>query len=103
MKRGTRTAMSGEDRKRRGWRRWREIVLAACAVWLVIQNVVILTLVLWANPASALAAGAPPPPPPVALGSQLALLAPAGRLAAPLTARGGEGPPPPARPPAGRV
>ncbi len=72
--------MSGEDRKRRGWRRWREIVLAACAVWLVIQNVVILTLVLWANPASALAAGA------AIARSQLAVLAMAVVLALALTA-----------------
>ena len=78
--------MSGEDRKRRGWRRWREIVLAACAVWLVIQNVVILTLVLWANPASALAAGAAIARTAFAMGSQLAVLAMAVVLALALTA-----------------
>ena len=49
--------MSREER-RTGWRRWRDLVLATCTVWLVIQNVLLLTLALWANPSRALAAGA---------------------------------------------
>jgi hypothetical protein len=50
-------AMS-RDERRTGWRRWRDLVLATCTVWLVIQNVLLLTLALWANPSGALAAGA---------------------------------------------
>ena len=46
------------DERRTGWRRWRDLVLATCTVWLVIQNVLLLTLALWANPSRALAAGA---------------------------------------------
>jgi hypothetical protein len=50
-------AMS-RDERRTGWRRWRDLVLATCTVWLLIQNVLLLTLALWANPSRALAAGA---------------------------------------------
>ena len=46
------------DLKRLGWRRWRDAAFAACTVWLVLQNVVILALFAWGNPGSALAAGA---------------------------------------------
>jgi len=41
----------------RGWRRWREVVFATCALWLVLQNVALLTFVAWAHPGQALAAG----------------------------------------------
>jgi len=40
------------------WRRWREAMFATCTVWLVLQNVVLLAVVAWGHPASALAAGA---------------------------------------------
>ena len=46
------------DSRRLGWRRWREAVFAACTVWLVLQNVVILAVFAWGNPGNALAAGA---------------------------------------------
>jgi len=46
------------DERRTGWRRWRDLVLATCTVWLVIQNALLLTLALWVNPSHALAAGA---------------------------------------------
>lgn len=45
------------ERQVRGWRRWREMGLAVCAAWLVVQNLTLLTLVVWAGPRHALAAG----------------------------------------------
>ena len=39
------------------WRRWREAAFATCTVWLVLQNMVLLSLAAWGHPASALAAG----------------------------------------------
>ncbi len=49
--------MSAEN-GRKGWRRWREAVFATCTVWLVLQNLLLLALVAWGKPATALAAGA---------------------------------------------
>ncbi len=46
------------DTTLKGWRRWRDATFAACTVWLVLQNVALLALVAWGNPASAFAAGA---------------------------------------------
>lgn len=45
------------ERQVSGWRRWRDAGLAVCAAWLVVQNLVLVTLVVWAGPAHALAAG----------------------------------------------
>ena len=74
------------ERGTSGWRRWREAVLAACAVWLVIQNLVILGLVLWVKPASALAVGVAIARTAFAMGGQLAMLALAAVLALALSA-----------------
>jgi apolipoprotein N-acyltransferase len=40
------------------WRRWREAVFATCTIWLVMQNIVLLTVFAWGGPGDALAAGA---------------------------------------------
>ena len=40
-----------------GWRRWRDVGLAVCTAWLVIQNLAVVTLVVWVGPRRALAAG----------------------------------------------
>jgi len=68
------------------WRRWREAALAACAVWLVVQNLVILGLVLWVKPASALAAGVAIARTAFALRGQLVVLGLAAVLALALAA-----------------
>ena len=39
------------------WQRWREAAFATCTVWLVLQNMALLSLAAWGHPASALAAG----------------------------------------------
>lgn len=59
---------------RTGWRRWREAVFATCTVWLVLQNIALLALVAWGNPASALAAGAAVAKTALTLGGQLMML-----------------------------
>lgn len=46
------------DARTSPWRRWRDLAFATCTVWLVVQNVVLLALVVWGSPGSALAAGA---------------------------------------------
>ncbi len=43
---------------RKGWRRWRDGAFAACTVWLVLQNAVVIALVASVGPENALAAGA---------------------------------------------
>jgi hypothetical protein len=45
------------ERQVRSWRRWRDIGLAVCTAWLVVQNLALVTLVVWAGPRHALAAG----------------------------------------------
>jgi len=74
------------DTTTKGWRRWREVVFATCTVWLVLQNVVILALVAWGNPASALAAGAAVARAAVTASGQLILLALAATLGLALAA-----------------
>lgn len=59
---------------RTGWRRWREAVFATCTVWLVLQNIALLALVAWSNPASALAAGAAVARTALTLGGQLVMI-----------------------------
>jgi len=46
------------ERQGRGWQRWRDVGLAVCTAWLVVQNLAVVTLVVWAGPRHALAAGA---------------------------------------------
>ncbi len=58
-----------------GWRRWRELVFATCTAWLVLQNVALLALVAWGNPASALAASAAVAKSAITMSGQLAMLA----------------------------
>ena len=45
------------ESQRNPWRRWREAAFATCTVWLVLQNVALLSLAAWGHPTSALAAG----------------------------------------------
>ena len=58
----------------RYWRRWREAAFATCTLWLVLQNVALLTLVAWSKPESALAAGAAIARTALTMSGQLALL-----------------------------
>ena len=60
--------------QQQSWRRWREAAFATCTVWLVLQNVTLLTLVAWGNPASALAAGSAVAKTAITLSGQLCLL-----------------------------
>src|SRR4030095_7906357 len=73
-----RTSMSVEptaERQRKGWRRWRDVVLAVCTAWLVMQNLALVTLVVWAGPRRALAAGVALAQTALAVGGQLVVLA----------------------------
>ena len=45
------------ERPLTGWRRWRDVAFVVCTAWLVVQNLALLTLVVWAGPRGALAAG----------------------------------------------
>src|SRR5262249_38123744 len=56
--RGRRRALMSRERKLRGWRGWRVGVLAVCTAWLVVQNLALFALVVWAGPGHALATGA---------------------------------------------
>ena len=62
------------DKTRTGWGRWRDVVFATCTAWLVVQNVALLALVAWGNPASALAAGAAVANTAITIGGQLMIL-----------------------------
>lgn len=74
------------DRNVRGWRRWRERVLAVCAAWLVVQNLALVTLVVWAGPSHALAAGVAVAQTALQLGGQLVVLGLATAMALALAA-----------------
>ena len=63
------------ERQVKGWRRWRDVGLAVCAAWLVVQNLVLVLLVVWAGPAHALAAGAALAQTAIRVGGQLMVLA----------------------------
>ena len=63
------------ERSFQGWRRWRVMVLAVCTAWLVLQNLTLVTLVVWAGPGRALAAGASLANAVFHLGGQLLVLA----------------------------
>src|SRR5690242_19652837 len=69
-----RTSMSPE-RQTKGWRRWREVGLAVCTAWLVVQNLTLVTLVVWAGPRHALAAGVAVAQTALQVGGQLVVLA----------------------------
>jgi hypothetical protein len=63
------------ERQGQGWRRWRDVVLAVCTAWLVVQNLALVTLVVWAGPAHALTAGAALAQTAIRVGGQLVVLA----------------------------
>lgn len=65
----------GAERQGRGWRRWRDVGFVVCTAWLVVQNLVLVLLVVWAGPAHALAAGAALAQTALRLGGQLVVLA----------------------------
>jgi hypothetical protein len=74
------------ERQRKGWRRWRDVVLAVCTAWLVMQNLALVTLVVWAGPRRALAAGVALAQTALAVGGQLVVLALATAMALALAA-----------------
>jgi hypothetical protein len=63
------------ERQVRGWRRWRDVGLAVCTAWLVVQNLALVTLVVWAGPRRALAAGAALAQTALEVGGQIVVLA----------------------------
>jgi hypothetical protein len=63
------------ERQGKGWRRWRDVGLAVCTAWLVVQNLALVTLVVWAGPRQALAAGAALAQTAFQIGGQLVVLA----------------------------
>ena len=67
-------------------RRWREAAFALCTVWLVVQNVLLLSFVAWGHPVSALAAGAAIAKTAQAVATRVWMLAAAGVLALALAA-----------------
>jgi len=46
------------ERQVKGWRRWRDAAFVLCTAWLVVQNLGLVSLVVWAGPARAFATGA---------------------------------------------
>jgi len=74
------------ERQVRGWRRWREVALAVCTAWLVVQNLAVLTLVVWAGPRHALAAGVAVAQTALQMGAQLVVLSLATAMALALVA-----------------
>ena len=63
------------ERQVRGWRRWRDLAFVVCTAWLVVQNVALLSLVVWAGPRRALAAGTALAQTALEVGGQLVVLA----------------------------
>ena len=74
------------ERQVSGWRRWRDVGFVVCTGWLVVQNLVLVLLVVWAGPAHALAAGAALAQTALRLGGQLTMLALASAMALALAA-----------------
>lgn len=74
------------ERQTKGWRRWREVGLAVCTAWLVVQNLALVTLVVWAGPRHALAAGVAVAQTALQVGGQLVVLALATAMALALAA-----------------
>ena len=62
------------DPQGKPWRRWREAAFATCTVWLVLQNLALLSLAAWGHPASALAAGTALARTAIAMSGQLFIL-----------------------------
>src|SRR6185369_10170595 len=74
------------ERQVRGWRRWRDVGFVVCTAWLVVQNLALLTLVVWAGPHRALAAGTALAQTALHVGGQLVVLALATAMALALAA-----------------
>ena len=74
------------ERQGTGWRRWREVGLVVCTAWLVVQNLTLVTLVVWAGPRHALAAGVAVAQTALQVGGQLVVLALATAMALALAA-----------------
>ena len=74
------------ERQANGWRRWRDVGFVVCTAWLVVQNVALLTLVVWAGPHRALAAGTALAQTALEVGGQLVMLALATAMALALAA-----------------
>lgn len=74
------------ERQVQGWRRWRDMMFVLCTAWLVVQNLALVSLVVWAGPSRALAAGAALARTAFEVGSQLVVLALAAVMALALAA-----------------
>jgi len=74
------------ERQGRGWRRWRDLGLAVCTAWLVVQNLALLTLVVWAGPRYAFSAGVALAQTALEVGGQLVVLGLATAMALALAA-----------------
>jgi hypothetical protein len=74
------------ERQVRGWRHWRDLGFVVCTGWLVVQNLVLLALVVWAGPHRALAAGTALAQTALQIGGQLVVLALATAMALALAA-----------------
>jgi len=74
------------ERQVRGWRHWRDLGFVVCTGWLVVQNLVLLVLVVWAGPHRALAAGTALAQTALQIGGQLVVLALATAMALALAA-----------------
>src|SRR5215510_1350308 len=53
-----RRALMSPERQVKGWRRWRDAAFVLCSAWLVVQNLALVSLVVWAGPGRAIATGA---------------------------------------------
>jgi len=74
------------ERQVKGWRRWRDAMFVLCTAWLVVQNLALVSLVVWAGPSHALAAGAALARTAFEVGTQLVVLALAAVMALALAA-----------------
>ena len=74
------------ERQGKGWRRWRDVGLVVCTAWLVVQNLTLVTLVVWAGPGHALAAGVAVAQTALQVAGQLVVLALATAMALALAA-----------------
>ena len=74
------------ERQVRDWRRWRDVGFVVCTAWLVVQNLTLVTLVVWAGPRHALAAGVAVAQTALQVGGQLVVLALATAMALALAA-----------------
>jgi len=74
------------ERQVKGWRRWRDMTFVLCTAWLVVQNLALVSLVVWAGPGRALATGAALARTAFEVGSQLVVLVLAAVMALALAA-----------------